>query len=359
MLSALPDARQILSHLADYVPFLAIVAGTAVALFLIDRLLRRRAEKMSREMFLRQILMFVLTGTAVVVAVVALPVDPKTRSDLLGILGLVFTGIIGLSSTSFVSNAMAGLMLRAVRCFRPGDFIRAGEQFGRVTERGLFHTEIQTEDRDLTTIPNLYLVTNPVTVVHSTGTIVSCHVSLGYDIPNDRLEPLFLQAAAKAGLEDPFVQILELGNFAVTYRVAGGLVEVKHILTARSRIRKHVLDTLHGAGIEIMSPSYMVQRPQPDPQPAIPPASHPHKQETPSPPPEERIFDKAEVAANLEDLKTERSRLTTEIEGFKKSLGESAKEQRPEIKDAITRHENRISKITEVLTTDESSDPAP
>ena len=63
-----------------------------------------------------------------------------------------------------------------MRNFRPGDFVRVGERLGRVTERGLFHTEIQTEDRDLTTLPNLYLVTNPVTVVRASGTIVSTTV---------------------------------------------------------------------------------------------------------------------------------------------------------------------------------------
>ena len=30
--------------------------------------------------------------------------------------------------------------------FHPGDFIRIGEQFGRVTEKGLLHTEIQSEE---------------------------------------------------------------------------------------------------------------------------------------------------------------------------------------------------------------------
>ena len=44
---------------------------------------------------------------------------------------------------------------------------------GRVSELGLLRTEIQTERRNLTTFPNLYLVTNPVTVVRSSGTFIS------------------------------------------------------------------------------------------------------------------------------------------------------------------------------------------
>ena len=77
---------------------------------------------------------------------------------------------------------MAGLMLQVAKSFSPGDFVRVGEYFGRVTERGLFHVEKQTEDRDLTTLPNLHLATNSITVVHSAGTIVSAELSLGYDV---------------------------------------------------------------------------------------------------------------------------------------------------------------------------------
>ena len=52
------------------------------------------------------------------------------------------------------------------------------DHFGRVSERGLFHTEIQTQDRDLTMLPNLYLVTHPVTAIRSSGTIVSSIVTV-------------------------------------------------------------------------------------------------------------------------------------------------------------------------------------
>ena len=44
-----------------------------------------------------------------------------------------------LSSTTFIGNIMAGLMLRVVRSFRPGDFVHVGDYFGRVSEQSLFH----------------------------------------------------------------------------------------------------------------------------------------------------------------------------------------------------------------------------
>jgi len=171
--------------------------------------------------------------------------------------------IIALSSTSFASHAMAGLMLRSVGSFRSGDFIEVEGNFGRVSARGLFHTEIQTENRDLTTLPNLYLVSNPVKVVRSSGTIVSANVSLGYDTSQSRVEGLLKEAARRIGLGEPFVQIVDLGDFTVNYRVAGFLEDVKGLVTARSNLRVEVLNTLHNADIEVMSPSVMMQRPIP------------------------------------------------------------------------------------------------
>ena len=103
---------------------------------------------------------------------------------------------------------MAGFMLRGVNNFKLGDFLRVGEQFGRVTERGFFHTEIQTENRDLTTLPNIYLVSQPVTVVRSSGTVISAEVSLGYDVPVESTKRLLAQAAVDVELADVVLLLL-------------------------------------------------------------------------------------------------------------------------------------------------------
>ena len=174
----------------------------------------------------RQLLMLCLSICGFLSIVLLLPMSDSTRGQVLSLLGVVFTGVIALSSTTFVANAMSGLLLRLINSYKPGDFIRIGDSFGRVTERGLFHTEIQTEDRDLTTFPNLYLVTNSVTVVHSSGTIITVDLSLGYDLPVNKVEELLQQAATETGLTDPFVLVTSLGDFSISYRVAGFLTDV-------------------------------------------------------------------------------------------------------------------------------------
>lgn len=248
----------------------------------------------------RQLMVLGAWALGLLLLILALPVSDTTRGQVLSLVGLVITALIALSSTTLVANMMAGLLLRIVNSFRPGDFIRVGEHFGRVSERGLFHTEMQTEDRDLMTLPNMHLITNPVTVVHDTGTIISATVSLGYDVHRKQIEQLLKQAAAEAELNDPFVQILDLGDFSVVYRIAGRLDDVGSLITARSRLRACMLDTLHDAGVEIVSPTFMNQRPQTDNQKAIP---RPYRNtlltndDEAQPKVEEMVFDKAEQAS--------------------------------------------------------------
>lgn len=138
-----------------------------VALRLIRWLwLEKKFDTFSDHKIVPQILMLGLNLVGLVLIVLALPISDNLRGQILSLFGLLLTGVMALSSATFVSNLFGGSMLRLTRSFRIGDYIRVGEQFGRVSERGFFHTEIQTVDRDLTTFPNLYLITNPVTVVH-------------------------------------------------------------------------------------------------------------------------------------------------------------------------------------------------
>jgi small conductance mechanosensitive channel len=343
----LPD---ILPALGRLLPALAVLAASALALWLVDWLLRRRERRVGGS-FGRQLGMLLLTALAIVLVILVLPISDTTRGQLFGLLGLILTAVIALSSTTFVSNAMAGLMLRSVGSFRPGDFVRVGEQMGRVTERGLFHTEIQTEDRDLTTFPNLFLVSNPVTVVRSSGTIVSCSLSLGYDVPRARVEPLLLEAARAAELEDPFVRILELGDFSVTYRAAGFLSDVKLLLSARSKLREKVLDTLHGAGVEIVSPTFMNQRRLEPGARVIPSEGAEEEQEEArraperpareEAPPEEVIFDKAEEAEKLEKLRAEREALLAAAKELEERLSEAEGAEREALESRIAERRRR------------------
>ncbi len=239
---------------------LGLVLVVGVLVMLLARWLISRFGAESENHFMQTLTLVGLALLFVISIILSLPIDEELRKQLLALLGVLITLMMAFSSTSFVANAMAGLMLRGVDNLHPGDFVRVGDQFGRVTERGLFHTEIQTIERDLTTLPNLYLVSNPVSVVRSSGTVISAEVSLGYDVSIDLIEKELVRAAEETGLRDAFVYVESLGDFSISYRVAGFLDEVKQLLTFRSTLRRNVVNCLHGAGIEIVSPSFMNQR---------------------------------------------------------------------------------------------------
>ena len=250
-----------------------------------------------------------------IILVIALPLDDTTQDQLLTIFGYAFTAVIALSSTSFVSNAMAGVMLKAMGTFHTGDFIHVENQFGRVTAKGLLHTEIQSEDRDTVAIPNLFVITNPVKVVDASGTLISAELSIGFDVHRRKVRELLLAAAESAGLTEPFVQIVDIGDVAVRYKITGFLEETNRIVSMRSELKANMLDTLHDAGIEIMTPAVMSQRPIPADVPVIPQQELTPETDTDTEPgkAERMMFDKAEMAARIEGFREHSATLAQEI----------------------------------------------
>ena len=129
--------KELYEALPSLVITLAVITVVVLALWAANWFLLRRNRNLGEEAGVsRRIVMGVLVLLGCMIILLAVPIDDDTRSQLIGLLGLLLSVVIALASTTFVANAMAGFMLRAVRSFRSGDFIQVGEQFGRVTERG-------------------------------------------------------------------------------------------------------------------------------------------------------------------------------------------------------------------------------
>ncbi len=325
-----------------FVPLLITAASVAFVLACAQWLLLGRHPEMGNERkFTRQLSMLGLTLVGVVAIALALPVGDSTRNQVIGLVGLVISGMLAFSSTTIIANLMAGVMLRMTRPFRTGDFIRVEDYFGRVAERGLLDTEIQDESRELIAIPNTYLANRAVAVVRSSGTLVSTTLSLGYDVHHAKVEALLLRAARQVDLEEPFVHVLELGSYAITYRVTGLLLEVKHLLTVRSDLCRAVLDVLHGDGIEIASPSIMNQRRLPEGVSLIPAFLQRSAAKPPSSA-EEIAFDKAEQA---EQLEKEIQRLRQEIEQWELTVKELYPDDPDQLHKAIEENRRHLGEL--------------
>jgi len=308
--------------LLNLAPSLGTIAAAVLLLFLIHWLLVRGDARGVGHQFRNQLVMLGLSLIVLLVIVMALPVSEHLRGQLLAFFGILLSAAIALASTTLLGNALAGIMLKgAIRNFRMGDFIRCGEHFGRVSERGLLHTEIQTADRDLVTLPNLYLISHPLKTVRDSGTIVSSTVSLGYDVPRDRIETSLLRAAERAGLRDPFVRILDLGDFSVSYRVAGFLEEVKKLVATKSLLNGEVMDQLHADDIEIVSPTFMNTRPLLEDRRFISKrkvaAGHGASRDSRA---DDVVFDKADAAESLEKMRNGLQKIDEEIDALNKKL---------------------------------------
>ena len=121
--------------------------------------------------------------------------------------------------------------------------------------------EIQTE-KNLVILPNLYIVTNPVEVSPREDRVAISTISLGYEIHHDKVKACLLEAATRAGTHKAVVHIGPLGDYSVNYQLFAILKEADSmaLFTKKSELNGHVLDVLHEAGIEIVSPAFMNQR---------------------------------------------------------------------------------------------------
>jgi len=295
--------------------------------FVVNWLLNRQGKGKSDGQIIRSLIIFGIVMIGFISIILALPMPESLRGQITSLMGIVISAVLALSSATFIGNGLAGIMLRSINNFKPGDFITVGDHFGRISERGLFHTEIQNENRDLTTLPNMYLATNPVKVKRSSGTMVSSEVSLGYDVNRELIAKALKEAAQSVDLVDSFVTITSLGDFSIVYKVQGLLKDVKMLISKRSRLNAAVIDELHKAGIEIVSPTFMNQRQVGDtvfiPKRFRGSAEDAELKEGEA---EGIIFDKAEEAETIEGIKEKMDEVQQKIKGLETELKGSKEE---------------------------------
>ncbi|MDP5029921.1 MAG: mechanosensitive ion channel family protein [Paraglaciecola sp.] len=332
--------------LSDWLPVVITLLFFASLTWLAQVFLFNKLKHTGNEnIFARQLVMLLLMLVGLISVVIALPLSENLELQILSLIGLVLSGLLAFSSTTIFGNLVAGAMMRFTQPFRTGDFIRFDDTFGRVTELGLFDCEIQTETRELVSIPNSMLISKAVSVIRRSGTIVSVELSLGYDLHHSRIDELLLQAAKQTGLEEPFVHVTQLGDFSVSYKVSGLLVEIKNLLTARSNLHRNVLDCLHDKDIEIMSPNFISQHAGPDAKRMI--AHSPSfKKAVSESNAEDLIFDKAEQA---QQLAMDKEQLIQQIEALELQLSSADKDQHEALETRIDQLRVKISEIKKVV----------
>lgn len=197
-----------------FLPLLATLAGVFLLLAALNRYFKRRWKDNPDLQFRFQLIMLALTLAGGLAVIIALPVNDVLRGQLLGLIGILLSAAIALSSTTFI--------------------------------------------------------------------------------------------------------VRQLGDFSVSYRVAGLLQDVQSLISARSDLCRAVLDALHSAGIEIVSPNFMNTRTLAKEQRFVPAPGQSLRSgrviETRA---EKVAFDVAEQAASVEELRKAIELVEKELEALK------------------------------------------
>ena len=293
---------------------------------------------------LYQILSFGLTIAGVVLIIILAPLPSKEefltgeaweiKSTIIGFVGVVISGAIAISATSFLGNAIASFMIRSSNNFRVGDFIRVNEFVGAVKKRGLFDVDIQIENRAIISLPNIYVITHPVEVIPREKRIVSADITMGYEVPRQKVETFLIEAATHVGLSKPYVFVQALLDAAVQYRVIGFSSKTGStaLLTEPSELKKSILDTFHKHQVEMVSPSIGIQRDAGETI-YIPPVVTLERAASETVTvvlPEAEIFDKAMQAESIEKAEERLVELDKTITEVEKDLANADDEHRKE-----------------------------
>jgi len=156
-----------------------------------------------------------------------------------------------------------------MRAFRIGDRVKIADTMGDVTEKTLFVTRICTVKNVDVTIPNAMVLANHIINFSSLsrsekGLILHTTVTIGYDVPWQKVHELLLAAADSTDTLEkepkPFVLQTSLDDFYVSYEVNACTRHPETMAETYSNLHQNIQDRFHGAGIEITSPHYSALR---------------------------------------------------------------------------------------------------
>ncbi len=208
----------------------------------------------------------------------AYPYIPGSDSGAVKGLSLLVGVMLSLGSTGLVSQAMSGLALVYSRALAKGDTVRIGDVEGVVTSVGLLSTKLVTIPGEEVTFPNSVVlggsVRNFTRLSDGTGPLVTTSVTIGYDAPWRQVHALLLGAAAETpGLlrePSPFVLQRALSDFFVEYQLLARLELALDRPKVLSALHANVQDAFNAAGVQIMSPHFVLQPERPVLAPAQP-----------------------------------------------------------------------------------------
>lgn len=197
--------------------------------------------------------------------VVAYPYIPGSGTDAFKGMTILLGVLFSFGSSSVVANLLSGLFVIYRRSVNIGDRVLVGALTGEVESVSLLETQLRSDFNELISIPNAKMLNSELTNFSRTGAtpglIVNTVIGIGYDEPQEKIAQLLIQAAKKTtGVKakpEPRVLRLSLNSFDISYRVIAHAKSGQDLVQLASDLNENVVDTMHGAGVQIMTPAYM------------------------------------------------------------------------------------------------------
>lgn len=194
------------------------------------------------------------------------PNIPGAGTDFAKVVTVFLGVIVSFSSTTTIGNFLAGVVIAYMRPFRRGDRVKIGDHVGDIVDVTFFYTRLKTPKNEEVLIPSLQILSGTVVNYSSAphGVILHTKVSIGYDVPQQQVEALLIEAALRTdGCEKdpgPFVLVTSLDDSYVTYEVNVYTRLPNRSQIIYSRLHQNIKDVFDAAGVEIMSPRYVAVR---------------------------------------------------------------------------------------------------
>jgi small-conductance mechanosensitive channel len=204
-------------------------------------------------------------------AVVAYPYVPGSGSEAFKGVSLFAGVVFSLGSTSAISNIIAGYTMTYRRAFRVGDRVKVGDVIGDVTDIRLQVTTVKTPKNEEVVIPNATILNNEIvnytSLAVDQGLILHTSVGIGYEVPWRQVEAMLLLAAKRTDglLEEPrpFVLQTALADYAVNYELNVYCSDPRQMMPLYTALHRNVQDVFNEHGVQIMTPSYVADPPEP------------------------------------------------------------------------------------------------
>ncbi len=216
----------------------------------------------------RRIVMALLWLAALIAAY---PYLPGSQSAAFKGVTVLVGVMLSLGSSGVIGQAMSGLVVMYSRALKTGDWVRIGDIEGTVTALNMMSTKIRTIRDEEVTIPSNIVVKEP-TVNYSRlagehGVVLPVTVTIGYDAPWRVVHELLVSAAKQtAGIREnpaPYVLQRALSDYYVEYQLFAFVDEATRRPWILSDLHENVQDAFNEAGVQIMSPHFRANPPQP------------------------------------------------------------------------------------------------